>query len=48
MDPVAILTSVVADLGDTLTGVAAPALGIGAAVLGIGFGWRFVKKFTKG
>lgn len=47
MDPVAILTDAVTDLGTTLTGVAGPALGIGAAVLGLGFGWRLVKKFSK-
>lgn len=48
MDPVAIMNGVITDLSATLTGVAGPALGVGAAVLGLGFAWRFVKRFTKG
>lgn len=47
MDPVALLTAGITDLTDTLGGVAAPAIAVGASVLALSFGWRLVKKFAK-
>lgn len=38
------IDSIEAGIGD----VAAPALAVGAAVVALGVGWRFAKKFVKG
>lgn len=48
MDPVAVLTTAITTLGDTIEGVAAPALVLGGGVVALTFGWRLVKKFAKG
>lgn len=45
MDPVALITTAVGELSATLGGVAGPALGVGAAVLALTFGWGFIKRF---
>lgn len=47
MDPVAVITTGIGELTTTLGGVAAPAIGIGAAVLALTFGWRLVRRFVK-
>lgn len=46
MDPSALITTAVGTLTTTLSGVAAPALGVGASVLALTFGWKFVKRFV--
>lgn len=46
MDAGALITTAVATLSDTLGDVAVPALGVGASVLALTFGWRFVKRFV--
>lgn len=45
-DPVAAITSGIGELGTTLSGVAGPAIGIGAAVLALSFGWGLVRRFV--
>ena len=45
-DATAILTAAVADLGETFTGVATPAIGLGIAVFGLMFGWSLVRRFV--
>lgn len=47
MDPVAILTGVIADVGTSIEGVAGPALLVGASVLALGVAWRVARKFVK-
>ena len=47
MDPVTILTPVIADVQDAITGTAAPALLVGASLLGLTVAWRVVRKFVK-
>lgn len=47
-NPVTIVTDAIGDLTDSLSGVAGPALAVGAGVMALGFGWRLVKKFSKG
>lgn len=47
MDPVSILTPVIADVGEAITGVAGPALLVGASVLGLTVAWRVARKFVK-
>lgn len=44
-DPVAIVTDALDTLGTTLSGVAGPALALGASVLALTFGWRLVRRF---
>jgi hypothetical protein len=48
MDPVTVLTPVIADVQEAITGVAAPALLVGASVLGLGVAWRIAKRFVRG
>lgn len=47
MDPVAIVTTAIDSLETTLTGVAGPALAVGASILALTFGWKLVKRFAK-
>lgn len=47
MDITAILSDGVEGLTTTLTGVAPVAIGVGASVLALTFGWKLVKKFAK-
>lgn len=47
-DPVAIVQTGIDSVSTSLTGVAGPALAVGAGVMALGFGWKLVKKFTKG
>lgn len=47
MDPVTILTPVIASVGDAIEGVAGPALLVGASVLGLTVAWRVARKFVK-
>jgi hypothetical protein len=47
MDPVAILTPVITQVQDAITGTAGPALVVGASVLGLTVAWRVVRKFVK-
>ena len=44
-DAITIITTAIATVGDTLTGVAGPAAGLGAGVLALFFGWRLVQRF---
>lgn len=44
-DPTTIVSSAIDTLSGTLSGVAGPALALGAGVLALGFGWRLVKRF---
>lgn len=46
LDAVAVITTAITSLGTTLGGVAGPALGIGASVLGLFFGWNIVRRFV--
>lgn len=45
MDPVAIVGTAIDSLETTLSGVAGPALAVGASVLALTFGWKFVRRF---
>lgn len=45
-DPTTIVSSAIDTLSSTLSGVAGPALALGAGVLALGFGWRLVKRFV--
>lgn len=44
-DPTGIVSDAITTLSGTLSGVAGPALALGAGVLALGFGWRLVKRF---
>lgn len=44
-DPAGIIGTAVTSLEGVLTGVAGPAIGLGAAVLGLMFGWSLVQRF---
>lgn len=44
-DPVAPITTGIATLGTSLEGVAGPAIGVGAGVVALFFGWKLVKRF---
>jgi hypothetical protein len=46
MDPVAILTTATADLGDNLSGVAALGLAVGVGLFALRKGWKLLKGFT--
>jgi len=46
MDPVTILTPVLAEVQDGISGVAGPALLVGASVLALGVAWRIAKRFV--
>lgn len=46
LDPTAIIGDAISTLGTTLSGVAGPALALGAGVLALGFGWNLVKRFV--
>lgn len=45
-DPTSIIADAVTSLGTTLTGVATPAVGLGAGVLALFFGWGIVRRFV--
>jgi hypothetical protein len=47
MDPITILTPVIASVQDGIEGVAGPALLVGASVLALGVAWRLVRRFVK-
>ena len=47
MDPATILTPVIAEVQDAITGVAGPALLVGASVLGLTVAWRVARRFVK-
>jgi hypothetical protein len=47
MDAVTILTPVLDNVQDAITGVAGPALLVGASVLGLTVAWRVARKFVK-
>lgn len=47
MDPVTILTPVIASVQTAITGVAGPALLVGASVLALGVAWRVARRFVK-
>jgi hypothetical protein len=46
LDPGTLVGSAIDSVEEGLGDVAAPALLVGAAVLAIGVGWRFAKKFV--
>ena len=48
LDPGTLVNPAIDAVQDGLGDVAAPALLVGAAVLAIGVGWKFAKKFVKG
>lgn len=47
MDATTILTPVIADVQDAISGVAGPALLVGASVLGLTVAWRVARRFVK-
>jgi len=46
IDPTAILTPIVAEIGDVVTAVAPLALGVGVGVFGLVFGWGLLQRFV--
>lgn len=47
MDPTTLITPAIDAVSNGLSGVAGPALLVGAAILAVTVGWKFVRKFAK-
>lgn len=47
-DPGTLVGNAIDTIEDGLADVAAPALALGAAVVALGVGWRFAKRFVRG
>ena len=48
MDPIALITPAITAVQTGLSGVAGPALLVGAGVLALTVGWKFAKRFVRG
>jgi hypothetical protein len=48
IDPTAIITPALDSVSSGISGVAGPALLVGAGVLALGVAWRVAKRFVKG
>lgn len=46
MDVEAILTPIVAQVGDVVTAIAPLALGVGVGIFGLTFGWNLLRRFV--